>query len=283
MGKPYSFVPFLKTQEYEPDINTLTGKIDVSIKVLNELYISSGNYNMDSKGVLYKEFFKINDKYVIPGTSIKGMIRSFAEMVSYSCFIDGKQNGRSLPTWKEKSKGIHCCIDCDIFGCMGKRSKIRVSDFYHVAGTGKSIIVGMPTLRNPKINDLYYNEGKLIGYKIYKHGIESIIKRGKNNSECFTSGSEFKGSIIYDNVDLKELKLICYALGLSHSFNHKLGYGKPAYYGSIEVNCDDKKYIDYAIEYEKNSELDIKKNIKLLEQEYSFKNARKVADYDVLY
>lgn len=280
MSKPYKFIPFLETKVHFKENANLKGKIQLKIKVLNELHISKGIYNMNSKGDLYTEFFKNDNKYVIPGTSVKGMIRNVAEMVSNSCISFSMKESKELPKYKKMSCQDKYCIVCDIFGAMGKSSKIKVSDFTYIENTGKSIVIGMPQLRTPKIVESYKDKGILKGYKIYNHGIESILKKGSNNSECFTKGSEFQGTILYDGLDEEELNLLCYSLGINNNFNHKLGYGKPAYYGSIEVRCNDEKYIKCANNYEINASSEIKNNIELLSKEYSYKNAKKVPDYD---
>lgn len=282
MSKPYKFIPFLKTQPHKAKNSNLKGRIDLEIRVLNAVHLSKGTYDMDTKDVLYKEFFKINNQYALPGTSIKGMVRNIAEIVSHSCLAAQKNELNILPKYKHTSCKNDFCIICDLFGAMGKRSKIKFSDFIYEEGTGKSSILGMPQLRTPKIGNAYMEGEVLKGYKIYNHGIKSILKKGQENCECLLEGSVFKGYVLYEDLDEDELKLLCYALGLSNNFNHKVGYGKPAYYGSIEVKALDNKYKEYAEEYEKTADSDIKSNIKLLVQEYSYKNALKVPDYEDL-
>lgn len=283
MSKPYSFVPLLKRESYRINDKKVRGKIELTIKVLNALHVSQTNYNMNEKEVLYKMFYKVRDKYAIPGTSIKGMVRNIAEMVSYSCIGNTKDENKYIPNNKrDKCKTGEYCMVCDIFGSMGKRSKIKVGDFIYEEGTGKSSIIPLPTLRTPKFKESYTIKGIAKGYKIYNHGVDSIRKEGNYNCECFLKDSIFKGTIIYEDIDQKELELLCYSIGLSGSFNHKLGYGKPAYYGSIEVNCNDVKYIEYAKNYEVNVAKDIKSNMDLLNKNYSFKNAKTKPDYDEL-
>ena len=269
MGKPYKFVPFLKTLPFESKGKKLEkGKIEVEIKVLNALHLSKGSFDINSKNELYKEFMKVNNKYVIPGTSIKGMVRNIAEIVSHSCISVPNKERSFLPHYKKISCKKDHCIICNIFGAMGKRSKIKVSDFYYEEGTGKHTVKGMPLLRTPKFSNLYTDNDIIKGYKIYNHGIESILKNGTENCECFMKDSVFKGYILYEDLYMEELKLLCYSLGLSESFNHKLGYGKPAYYGAIKVSATESKFKEYAQEYEKTAD--------------SYKKALKVPDYEGL-
>lgn len=287
MSKPYNFIPFLETKYPEIDAENciLKGKIDLEIKVLNAIHISEDSYDMDEDETIYKKFYTIGDSYVVPGTSLKGMIRNLAEMVSNSCISATKDEQRFLPKGKEKSCGfMQRCIICDIFGAMGKKSKIKFSDFIHNKNSGTVDIIGLPVLRTPniKVSSIYLESGVFKGYKIYNHGIDSILKKGEYNCECLMKNSTFKGSVLYEDLNVEELRLLCYSLGLAGDFNHKLGYGKPAYYGSIEITAKDDKYVQYAKEYIIDCPDDIKKNIGLLSKIYSFKNAKKTPDYEGL-
>jgi len=285
MSKPYNFIPLLKTEYH--NINdtkcNLKGRINLEIKVLNAIHISEDFYDMNEEGTLYKKFYTIGDKYALPGTSLKGMIRGLAEMVSSSCISATRDEQRVLPKGKEKSCGPgRRCLICDVFGAMGKKSKIKVSDFIYEENSGAMSILGLPVLRKPNVNvsSIYLNDGVLRGYKIYNHGIESILKKGNYNCECLMKNSTFIGYILYEDLDEEELKLLCYSLGLAEDFNHKLGYGKPAYYGSIEITAKSDKYVQYAKDYIADCPDDIKNNIDLLSNIYSFKNAKKTPDYE---
>lgn len=282
MGKPYNFIPLLKTMTHKNTNGKLRGKIELEIKVLNAIHVSQTNYDMDNKQNLFKKFFMIGNKYAIPGTSIKGMIRNIAESTSYSCLDSGKDKAKYIPSYNKRCTRDEFCIICDMFGAMGKRSKIRVGDFMYEEGTGKNTVLALPVLRTPNFKLSYTEDGILKGHKIYNHGIESILKKGNYNCECFLRDSTFKGTIIYEDLDEEELNLLCYALSLSGSFNHKIGYGKPAYYGSIEITTNQKEYTDRAKRYEKECSSDIKKNIEFLAENYSYKNAKKKPDYDGL-
>lgn len=290
MSKPFSFIPFLETKPYKVISGKLRGVINLKIEVLNAIHVSKDSYDMDESNVIYKEFYKIGSNYAIPGTSLKGMIRSIAEMVSNSCISAVKDEFAKLPHIKHRSCKIQSgynaedtCIICDIFGAMGRKSKIKISNFIYEDKTGEISVEGLPVLRGPHIEEdhIYLNEDKKFkGYKIYNHGISSILKTGNYQCECLKNGAIFNGRILYENLDEEELKLLCYAVGLCGDFNHKAGYGKPAYYGSINITCDDEKYVEYAKQYKEDSPEDIKSNIKLLEENYSYKKARKKPDYE---
>jgi len=80
---PYNFVPLNEQVVYPEDQNVFfdrydpernTGIIDIEIVNLTPLYIKGSGGN----------FITINDKPIIPGSSMRGLIRSLVELLSYS-------------------------------------------------------------------------------------------------------------------------------------------------------------------------------------------------------
>jgi CRISPR/Cas system CSM-associated protein Csm3 (group 7 of RAMP superfamily) len=93
-------------------------------------------------------------------------------------------------------------------------------------------------------------------------------------------GSRFKGEVIFQNLDREELALLSFALGLDGDIRLDLGYGKPAYYGTIrfelrEVSWYARDYLSIKAEHPDLVELarnygsndpDIQKNVALLRE-----------------
>lgn len=84
---PYNFIPFpekiiyrynsfeeLPSHSYIDDSNLESGWIEYTVSTMTPLFIGDGN----------KEFFKIDGKHVIPGSTMKGRIRTNAEILSNS-------------------------------------------------------------------------------------------------------------------------------------------------------------------------------------------------------
>lgn len=280
MSKPFSFVPFLDYRPYSDEGN-LEGVIKLNIKVLTPVHISSGKID-EHNGKLYKKFLRINDEVTIPGTSIKGCVRSVAEAISYSCYQPGKNVGfNKLPYGKANDRHKDCII-CKTFGSMGRKSKVIFSDFKLVKGDMD--IIGIPNLYAPNIDEkLYFSNGKYKGYKFYYHGISSICEKGTSFFEFAKVGCEFEGEIYYNGLTQKQLNLLCYSLGLNGSIQHKIGYGKPAYYGSVEFFVKDpnekEKYKRYADRYYSEADANIRGNIDRLKAILSYNNAKKVSDW----
>ncbi|MGC8650940.1 MAG: RAMP superfamily CRISPR-associated protein, partial [Hydrogenobaculum sp.] len=83
---PYNFIP-LNDKPIEvgkpPAFDTYyedryTGYIEVEIKTLTYTYIRKTKKDID--------FFKIGDTYKIPGSSLRGLIRSLFEIITYGKF-----------------------------------------------------------------------------------------------------------------------------------------------------------------------------------------------------
>lgn len=91
-GKPYEFIPFLEKSEVEKYSshnkaaeNTYSGKLKLRITTLSPLHIGSKQQDYDQTGNILKKQIRRNGNLIIPGSSLKGAVRSIAEAISYSC------------------------------------------------------------------------------------------------------------------------------------------------------------------------------------------------------
>lgn len=135
-NKPYEFLPLLETrkeiQRYSHQdmaVETYSGKLKLNITALSPLHIGSKQKEYDAFGNAKKKQMRRNGSIIIPGSSIKGAVRSIAEAVSYSCAVKPPSGQlrkllpvkNKLPCSNPKSKGI--CITCSIFGMAGEMGK----------------------------------------------------------------------------------------------------------------------------------------------------------------
>ena len=88
---PYNFITYNNTCFVPPaeDTNTYSGSIRCSLKALTPLLVAAKQGSAENKE---RRFLEINRKPVIPGSSLKGMIRSLVEIMSFSCMrpVNGK-------------------------------------------------------------------------------------------------------------------------------------------------------------------------------------------------
>lgn len=199
--------------------NGLTGKISFTVSTLTPIHVGSGDIELTSEGRAYLPFYKKAEKYTIPGSSLKGVIRSVTEAISYSC--DPFQRDKRDKCEAIKADTPELCPACSIFGAMGYQGRISFSDAILVRG--KSKIVNIPILWPPK--------NELQGRKFYIHGKPA---EGEVETEVVEQNATFEFVMTFQNLTDWELGLIFLAMGLDKTFHLKLGGAKPRCYGSIE-------------------------------------------------
>jgi CRISPR/Cas system CSM-associated protein Csm3 (group 7 of RAMP superfamily) len=291
MMKSYDFVPFLECRVYK-EKGTLEGRIPIIVKTLTPIHIFSGHFKVQDNGKIYREFIRINDRPVIPGTSFKGCVRTIAESIAYSC-LQTSLKGEKLPENKWH-RGEQKCIICDMFGsrgndkykeskerdrnrdnnnARGSKSKIRFSDL--VAVTYKTEVKGIPASFKPHPESSYYIEnGKYRGYKFYRHGINGVQATGPVLCEFVGEGAVFEGEVIFKSLTEEEVGLLCFALGLSGDIQLKIGYGKTYFYGSVEVSSQPEWAVN-ARQYFDRCDNEVRKRINALVKILSYGNALK--------
>jgi hypothetical protein len=82
------------------------------------------------------------------------------------------------------------------------------------------------------------------GRKFYLRGDPRL---GNQPHEVISPGSRFQGEVTFYNLDQEELALLCFALGLDGEIRLGLGYGKPAYYGTVRIELKEIRW--YTREY----------------------------------
>lgn len=93
---PYNFIKLGgDVQRKEPEKGNLTGKISCTLTVKTPLAIpdaeSASNDPVTKEHKIY-EFFRVNSIETIPGSQLKGMVRSYYEAVSNSCLSVNNNN-----------------------------------------------------------------------------------------------------------------------------------------------------------------------------------------------
>lgn len=314
--KPYKFVPFNQTKRSETVVHnkfvsgTFSGKFKITIKTLTPIHISASIKNIENKELINK-FIRTDGKIVIPGSSLKGMIRSIFEAIS-SCTPSLPNNTKALESALPNKKEDKCddsknlCPSCSVFGMahesVGYKSKIVFSQFnlknqrpdsfeniklpafkapfsdyprykenYNPTnkpkcfmnvpkGYGNERIYYADLLDNEEKYDTFTKseyfkliEGnydrsiKFRGRKFYLHNIDGwknliVQNKGKfEKYEMIKKGQEFNGFITFENLSEEELSILAlvFSFGSGDNFKYKLGYAKPAYFGSVDINVDE--------------------------------------------
>lgn len=220
-----------------------TGRLELELRVFSEyLFVGSGNYDLREKDKLvYYSFFRTNGKVVIPGTSIKGAVRSVLEAISNSCVSQVGRRENHPRTHRKcefdpEKKRVDLCSSCKLFGTTGYAGRANFSDAPPEMEGIRDIIeiVKIHELFPPKIN----KKDKRKFYQNKKFNPVGNLKPEKNYRfvEAVKKGSIFKTSLSFQNLTKEELALLFYAMGVGQDYMIKVGGAKPRCFGTVRFN-----------------------------------------------
>jgi len=283
--KPYDFVPFPKGRpdrkkgagQDKLDARLLSGTLELTLRTLTPVHVGSGYSDFikaDNQEYLaalqaskpVREADAVRRRYLIPGSSIKGAVRSIVEAITRSCVRVTRVKEWLIPdgyapSYREKERrqcnGKHgFCLACRLFGAQGYQGHVRFEDA--VAQEGFVPVVGTPPLWSPlggsEDAKRYKRDGELPqrylddttrkarGRKFYYHRSVPSSEQTRREFDmrmCIESGAELPLRIHFLNLSEAELGVLLTALGQhpDHRFPIKLGGGKPVGLGSVQVVC----------------------------------------------
>ncbi len=268
---PYRLIPEKERIERRPPLTDEkfqgnSGMIHCSIKNLTPLFVGKNRYNA-------QRFLTRAGKEVIPGSSLKGMLRSLSEIVGGGCAVTD-QRGQFNKKHAACNRAQSLCIACRMFGMMerGKgarvhRGNVSVSDALireeHPETDVFEVLLGNcgtrhePFYRTPATKKL---DGK--SRKLYFHQpkrttsvpvIPANIRSRAWRISPLLPGHHFDFDVQFSNLEDKELELLIYALTLENDVSvnlkegnihlrgplrHKLGNAKPLGMGTCQVTIN---------------------------------------------
>ncbi|KPA14377.1 CRISPR-associated ramp protein [Candidatus Magnetomorum sp. HK-1] len=238
-----------------------SGHLTCSLTNLTPLFIGGNRDDLSDKNRTFlTRTVDQTKKYVIPGTSLKGVLRSLAEIIGKGCMI----------TQSTCKKINMLCIACRMFGMMEKgtnarvhKGKVSISDailqeepscipfqvymdsckdrhepFYRTQETGRY---------DQKSRKLYFHQPKR------KESVSSLSKEEQQRSWIINAlkiNHHFEFSVQFSNLTEKELSLLVYILALENNVSavietgniklkgplcHKIGNAKPLGLGSCHI------------------------------------------------
>lgn len=225
----------------------LTGRLDVSFVVESAyMHVGSGNYEFQAKARpnepdVYHTFCRRGEKLCVPGTSLKGAIRSIVEAISNSCVSQAGTKEFVQPTHSRCGENAEqVCISCSLFGRTGWRGRIHFND---------ALPAEEPKIEIVKINELWAPRVTQ-GRKFYSgNQFQALPNKQPEKNHRFVEGvvrgSRFSTAIVFENVQSEELGLVCCALGwdvdgqgkLVSAFMPKIGGAKPRCFGMVRFTA----------------------------------------------
>ena len=243
-----------------------SGRIEVEIKAGTPIFLPDTRAGIDdpTRAIPFlKE--KTGDHYILPGSSLKGVLRELVETLGNGCFtlLDREYQALVPPKFRQCNSHTRLCIACRIFGMMGRGSKaqvflgkVNISDALSV-----HVVAHEPAytqaLMNPKpYHAAFYLEPsrqRIAGRKYYFHHAEPdfALERGAYNRliQPLNVGTRFQFHIDFTNLEPEEFAVLLLAIRLEPGMRHKVGYGKPMGLGTVRFKPTELMLVDYARRY----------------------------------
>ncbi|MCR4289372.1 MAG: RAMP superfamily CRISPR-associated protein [Candidatus Scalindua sp.] len=273
---PYRLIPVEKVSNKKAPITDekfkeRSGILKCTLKNLTPLFVGKNRNNE-------RYFLTKNGNPIIPGTSLKGMFRSLAEVVGNGCYcVDTKE----VPDGYERCKKIkQLCAPCRMFGMMekGQNSKVHKGnvsisdgDLLEKGDTVDLMILlsncgtrHEPFYRSQNTGELDWKSRKLYFHQPKRKTdvlpLSEYLRKRANPIEALLPGHVFTFDIQFTNLSQEELDLLIYVVALEDNvevellasgieklrgpLRHKIGHGKPLGLGSCEITISEILFID---------------------------------------
>lgn len=220
-------------QILNPDL--ISGRIRGTITCLQPIHAGTGQYvppaqvGIDSDVPLVKSFYELDGRLTIPGSSLKGPVRSLVEAFTPSCVSKtrARLDKRSYAECRYNSQRQEgeICPACKLFGAMGYQGQISFSDGPLI--TGESDLRYIPAQYQPS------------GQRERRHYPHRLIDKRPGNWPLETAlpDATFSLRVDFTNLTLAELGVLLIALGQGEPpLCLKIGAGKSAGLGAIRVD-----------------------------------------------
>ena len=269
-----------------------SGHFYVNIKTETPLFIPNTNtYTLDPR-YPYPEYAKEHicnnaGQYIIPGMSLKGLLRSVVETLCNGCMrvfqIPKGYTKDALPAeFNACRDNKNLCLACRLFGMMPENKK-NAQVYLGKVNIGDALVYGdtlsfhesayTAILEAPKPRHLafYLDPAKryIAGRKFYFHHhgrlsttddlieIPGKLQDTDDKSKKFrnqyiqplATGTTLAARIDFTNLEADEFAALLLAITLKPDMRHKIGYGKPIGLGSIHMNLTKLCLVDYTTRY----------------------------------
>lgn len=241
----------------------LSGAIQGTITTLTPLFVPS------RRNIIPKPHITNgNNQVIIPGTSLKGLIRSLIETIGPGCWwlFKGIHSNRLPPAFHQCHDQEKLCVACRMCGLIqGSTLLLGNVGFEDAICHNPEYDAPMytPILNNPKPEHVAWyldtNRQYVAGRKFYFHNTQimeesesKVTGAGRQLNQYIVPlsvGNTFTFSAQFTNLAQDELQLLLYTLVLEPTLRHKIGYAKPAGLGSVQIELNRLDLIDYAKRY----------------------------------
>lgn len=250
-----------------------SGHIEVDVTTETPLFIASPlDFKKPAQSIQNKR-----SEYIIPGSSLKGMLRCLVETLGNGCLtlFDGKYERNQVNYERDTPRAFQkcddntvLCIACRTFGMLKDRSvylgKVNIGDASVLANqVSRYPPIHLAALMEPKPHhrDFYMDVSKrrIAGRKYYFHHSPDEEPVTDNKSKYarhiqpLTRGTKFHFRLDFTNLEEDEFAALLLAITLEpeqgQGMRHKIGSGKPLGLGSVHLEPTSMTLVDYSTRY----------------------------------
>lgn len=237
--------------------NLLTGHLRGELVALQPLHIGSGilvppdKLGLNAPDVpLVKGWTRREGQIIIPGSSLKGAVRSLVEMFTASCVCKTrewsiKRDRRHQECRYNSKRGRgDLCPACKIFGAMGYQGQVRFVDAPALEETAKTTLHCLPPQYQPRADKKYPRR------RYYPHELVDPREDRSWPLEVVEPGARFTFEVHFTNLKESELGLLLIALGQGEfALCPKIGAGKSCGLGAVRIEKLAAKTLDVSKAY----------------------------------
>jgi CRISPR/Cas system CSM-associated protein Csm3 (group 7 of RAMP superfamily) len=210
--------------------DTLSGQVDLVFTTVDPVHIGAGSHVVVDLGAgprgttLARSMIVVTAADgsfvpVIPGSSIKGAVRSLCEAIAGGCDL----------TAPCRPKCVTCCIFGHADQTSAFASRVGFDDAYPRSSAEAQDRMAFTNLRMP------YQPRKRAGRRIYSPPVD--VGRADVPYEIIDKGLDLLSRMQFLNMSEAELGLVFLALGLDQSFCLRVGGGKFGGLGRVRVTA----------------------------------------------
>lgn len=248
--------------KYQLTTLRFSGKLFLDLTVVSPLAVNSGitvmgsdlaQQTLDATSAKYvatisliQSFIQNNQRLIIPGSSLKGVVRSIYEAITRSCLC--KTNAKVPDGYSECKDISQLCPACVTFGAMSWLGLVHFHDAKYDPDNDKpGFQTGLiPPLFSPQPDavdletreKIYYDKNKKIrGRKFYPHSYQEEIKPTIRIQQA-EIGKNFTTYVNYANLTKSQLGTLLIALGQDpeNRLGLKIGSGKAVGMGTMRID-----------------------------------------------
>jgi CRISPR/Cas system CSM-associated protein Csm3 (group 7 of RAMP superfamily) len=278
---PYDFVPLADEVRREAPLmhhrfQQHIGTIRCRLTALTPIFIAATQAAGNPQRFITCHY---TNQPVIPGSSLKGVIRSVAEAVSPSCIglsgelfdnrgrLESRYRNKLDNTFETCKSAARLCPSCRLFGMVSSQShflgKLGIGEARTQKGQFKkaSQMILKPLMSpHPDHTAFYLPNHRVAGRKFYFHHFAPKTTIQQTNStrtiyplEGLDSDGHpqtiFEFDVSFSNLTAEEYAVLLLALFLTDAMRHKLGGGKPHGLGSVQIEPIEMRPVDGSQRY----------------------------------